>query len=309
MTRYFGRNRSALRSSASGGGGGIAAPITINGVREIGKNAVAPILTTYQSGGLSYPASINYAFSGGYHYFTLPAGTYNVIIRGAEGSGTQHGYGANITATMVVTAATRMVALVGTAGAGNYSGGGGTYLAATLGTDDQTTSTAVLVAGGGGSGYVSLGSQADGGNTAWNSTTQRTHNTDCPAYNGGVYDGGASFGNFFNPAVYNCTTSASRARNFVEGGTGGQVTACGSGSSQEGGFGGGGGSCPAGGGGYYGGAPGGNSPQNTGGGGGTSYRLTSGTVSISTWADGSLNGSTRSANPGTAHGFLQITST
>ena len=44
----------------------------------------------------------------------------------------------------------------------------------------------------------------------------------------------------------------------------------------------------------------------SGGGGGTSYRLTSGGVYISAWSDGSLNGSSRSASPGTAYGYISI---
>jgi hypothetical protein len=51
---------------------------------------------------------------------------------------------------------------------------------------------------------------------------------------------------------------------------------------------------------------GGDAPAASGGGGGTSYRLTSGGVYISTWSDGSLNGSSRSANPGTAHGYISV---
>ena len=287
----------------------ISAPIEIFGVRSATTStAQAPTLAEYTSAGMNKPATgINYAFASGYHYFTLGPGTFTVIIKGAEGSSSEHGYGAYITATMVATQTVRMVALVGTAGAGSYSGGGGTFLAYTAGTDVYTSPTAILVAGGGGGGYVSAGAERDGGPTTWASTTQRKNNTDCPSYNGGVYDGGGSFSNPFVVAAYSCTTSAAAAQNFISGGRGGQQTACGSGTGNEGGFGGGGGGCPAGGGGYYGGAPGGNSPTNYGGGGGTSYRATSGIVTITSWSDTGTNGSSRSANPGTAHGYLKIT--
>lgn len=288
----------------------LAAPIEIFGVRSTATtNAQAPTQAEYTSGGMTYPSTgISYAFNSGYHYFTVGPGTFTVIIKGAEGSGTEHGYGAYITATMVATAAVRMVALVGTAGTGSYSGGGGTFLAYSSGPDTYVGATAILVAGGGGGGYSAVNPpQRDAGDTTWSPTTQRKNNTDCATNNGGVYDGGASFSNPFTVGAYSCTVSASAAQNFIAGGKGGQATSCGSGTGNEGGFGGGGGSCPAGGGGYYGGAPGGNSPTNYGGGGGTSYRAVTGSVTITAWSDTGLNGSSRSANPGTTHGYLKIT--
>ena len=255
------------------------------------------------------PGTANYAFNSGYHYFDISAGTYTVNIKGAEGSGTQHGYGADITATMVVTAATRLVAIVGNPGNGSYSGGGMSAIALrNAGSDIYTSATAVLVAGGGAGGYSSSHSQLDAGGVGWNPTTRRTYNTDRGDGRGGTYDGGASFNNNYNPEIYASSQGgqgSEAAQHWVWGSRGGIATPCGGG--QQGGFGGGGGSCPAGGGGYYGGTAGGNSPAATGGGGGTSYRLTSGTVSISAWSDNGTNGSSRTANPGTAGGRITIT--
>jgi hypothetical protein len=299
-----------LVSQTGGGGGSLNAPIIIPGTRNNSSGpAFAPSLSEYNSSGRSAPSETNYNFSSGYHYFTLPAGTYNVLIRGAEGSGTQHGYGAIINATLVVNTQFRAVALVGTAGSGSYSGGGGSFLAITTGSDSYSGATALLVAGGGGGGYSNLGSQADAGDVNWNSTSRRSNNTDCSSFGGGVYDAGAGYSSgFHSVSIYSCTTGSGAAQAFLSGGLGGTQSACGSGASNQGGFGGGGGGCPAGGGGYYGGLAGGNSPNASGGGGGTSYRLTSGSIAyISSWSSGGVNGSSRSNNPGTAHGYLSIT--
>lgn len=250
------------------------------------------------------PATANYSFADGYHYFDLTPGTYNVRIKGAEGSGTQHGYGADISATISVLQSTRMVALIGNAGAGDYSGGGGTFLAITTG-NTFASATALLVAGGGGGGYSSFYSYLDAGNTSWTSTTRRGPVTSAQ------YDGGAAFSNVYSPETTSGTPGTQgsiSAQHFVWGGLGGRTTTCGSGVTQQGGFGGGGGSCPAGGGGFYGGKPGADSGS-TGGGGGTSYRLTTGSIAVVTaWSDNGTNGSTRTAKPGTAFGSLTISS-
>lgn len=250
------------------------------------------------------PAAANYSFADGYHYFDLYPGTYNVRIKGAEGSGSQHGYGADISATISVLQLTRMVALIGNAGAGSYGGGGGTFLAITTG-DTFASATALLVAGGGGGGYSSFNSYVDAGDTNWSPTTRRGSATT------GQYDGGASFSNVYNPEIYNATTGtqgSTCAQHFVWGGLGGRETPCGSGPTQQGGFGGGGGACPAGGGGFYGGKPGTSSGQ-TGGGGGTSYRLTTGSIAIvPTWTYNGTNGTTRTATSSLAFGSLSISS-
>ena len=252
--------------------------------------------------GAVIPSTAGYVFNSGYHYFDITEGNYTVSIRGAEGSGTQHGYGAIITASMTVVTTTRMVAIVGNPGSGLYSGGGMSALALrNAASDIYTSAIPILVAGGGGGGYSTLNSEADAGGTNWTSITRRGI--------GGIYDGGASFFNNYNPELYNNTTGgqgSNAAQHWVWGSRGGIATACGGGTSQ-GGFGGGGGSCPAGGGGYYGGRAGGEGPSR-GGGGGTSYRLASGAVAfISAWSDAGTNGSTRTANPGTAGGELTIT--
>jgi hypothetical protein len=283
--------------------------LILNGVAGSSGRAYPGTQAEY-AGTATIPATSNYAFSSGYHFFDISAGTYSVSIKGAEGSGTQHGYGADISATLIVVQQTRMVALIGNAANGNYSGGGGTFLAITSG-NVYTTATALLVAGGGGGGYTATHNEIDAGGTSWTPTTRRGLSTDRGDGRGGTYDGGAAFSNVYNPEIYASTEGgqgSTAAQHFVWGGRGGITTACSG--SQQGGFGGGGGSCPAGGGGYYGGKAGGNSPGQYGGGGGTSYRLSSGsTAYISAWSDVGTNGSSRTSNPGTVYGSLSITRT
>ena len=258
----------------------------------------------------SIPAGTNYSFDSGYHYFDMTPGSYSVRIKGAEGSGTQHGFGADISGTITVSQTTRMVALIGNAGSGTYSGGGGTFLAITTG-NTYTTATALLVAGGGGGGYSSFHDQLDGGDTSWTPTTRRGNSTDRGDGRGGGYDGGAAFSAVYNPEIYPSTEGgqgSTAAQHFVWGGRGGTATSCGSGPSNQGGFGGGGGSCPAGGGGYYGGKAGGNSPAGYGGGGGTSYRLSSGAIAfIPSWTYIGTNGTSRTATSSLVPGSLSIT--
>jgi hypothetical protein len=248
--------------------------------------------------GAVIPGTAGYVFNAGYHYFDITEGNYTVSIRGAEGSGSQHGYGAIITASMTVVTTTRMVAIVGNPGSGNYSGGGMSALALrNAASDVYTSATALLVAGGGGGGWSSLNSGSDGGDTSWTPTTRRG-----TAYND--YDGGAGFLNTYTPEVYGASTGQGSvsAQHWVWGSLGGRATPCG---ADQGGFGGGGGSCPAGGGGYVGGIRGG---SGYGGGGGTSYRLASGAVAfISAWSDAGTNGTSRTQQPGLLGGQLTIT--
>lgn len=259
-------------------------------------------VSTYTSLGSVLPADAVY--SAGYFYFDIYPGTYTVQIKGAEGSGTQHGYGTTINATMVSSVTARMIALLGQAGSGAYSGGGASALALSAGGNTYAGATPILIAGAGGGGYSSLQAQGDGGDTSWSPTTRRGTNTGCATYGGGQYDAGAPFDPAFHSvSIYSCTINSNAPQAFLSGARGGIGVSCQSGA--QGGFGGGGGACPAGGGGYYGGFAGGDGPG-TGGGGGTSYRLTSGGVYISAWSDGTLNGSSRSANPGTAHGYISI---
>jgi hypothetical protein len=231
----------------------------------------------------------------GMHYFTLQPGSYSVTAWGAEGSGTFHGRGAQISGNMSIAGSERqMVALVGSPGAGSYAGGGMTALATVGGSGDHTSATAVFVAGGGSGGYSSQGTQNDAGGVNWTSTTRR--GTDVT---GGFYAGG---GGFFNNYTIENNNNEQGLQHFVQGGLGGYGGGCG---SDAGGFGSGGGSCPAGGGGFVGGLPGGNSPESRGGGGGTSYRLTTGNVTIPSWSDIGFNGSSN-GNPGNAGGRLVI---
>ena len=291
-----------------GGAAPFTGTLTLNSasVAVASRNSPPASVSTYTTDGSVLPTGTVY--SGGYFYFTLPAGTFTVVMKGAEGSGPNHGYGATINATVVCTTSTRMVAIIGQAGSGVYSAGGMSALAITAGgADTYAGATPVLVAGGGGGGYTFLGSESDAGGTSWTPTTRRTNNTECPTYGGGVYDAGAPFtSGAYTVSRNSCTVGAGVAVAFTAGATGGSVTDCSG--TEKGGFGGGGGSCPGGGGGYYGGTAGGNSPQQYGGGGGTSYRATSGTVYVSAWSDGALNGSSRNANPGTAFGYLSVVS-
>jgi hypothetical protein len=249
--------------------------------------------------GAVIPGTAGYVFNSGYHYFDITEGNYTVSIRGAEGSGSQHGYGAIITASMTVVTTTRMVAIVGNPGSGNYSAGGMSALALrNAASDVYTSATALLVAGGGGGGYSVLNTEADAGGTTWTSTTRRGTSTT-------EYDGGAAFNAVYNPEIYSNSTGgqgSTAAQHWVWGSLGGRVTPCG---ADQGGFGGGGGSCPAGGGGFYGGKAGG---SGYGGGGGTSYRLASGAVAfISAWSDAGTNGTSRTQQPGLLGGQLTIT--
>lgn len=293
--------------AASGGGGGAFTGLTLTlssgSIATTTRGDPPASTSTYIGAGSVLPADATY--SAGYVYFNIYPGTYTVEIKGAEGSGQQHGYGASITATMVSSVTARMIALLGQAGSGAYCAGGMSALALSAGGDTYAGATPILVAGGGGGGYSQIGPQSDAGGTSWTPTTRRTNNTDCPTYGGGPYDAGAPFTDgVYTISIHSCTTGAGAARAFTNGALGGRTVGC-EGTAQ-GGFGGGGGACPGGGGGYYGGTAGGNAPAQYGGGGGTSYRLTSGGVYISTWSDGSLNGSSRNANPGTAHGYISI---
>jgi hypothetical protein len=264
-----------------------------------GINAANPGTQSEYAAVSTIPALCNYAFNTGYHYFDIGAGTYNVSIQGAEGSGTAHGFGAKINAVLSVSAKTRMVAIVGNPGAGSYSGGGMTALAlVNNATDVYTSPVAILVAGGGGGGYSVAQIDTDGGPTTASPTTRRGATTT-------EYDDGAAFYNSYAPIYYSNaagTQGSVSAQHFVWGAMGGRQSACG---GVYGGFGGGGGGCPAGGGGYYGGHCGYGSNS---GGGGTSYMLSSGSIAfISSWSDNGTNGSTVNSNPGTARGSLSIT--
>jgi len=247
------------------------------------------------SAGTVIPASANYVFISGYHYFDLLPGTYTVVIRGAEGSGNNHGLGAVINATMVVVLASRFVALVGNYGTGLYGGGGMTAIALrNAATDVYTSAIPILVAGGGGGGYdQTVTTQAWAGQTTDDPTIRRGIATDGPSPGVGVYDGGAAFSNVYSPIRFSSVTGVQGdvgAQHFVWGGLGGRNSPCGVG---HGGFGGGGGACPGGGGGYYGGKAGGDTPSQSPGGGGTSYRLESGgTAYISAWSSGGWQGTT-----------------
>lgn len=212
-------------------------------------NAQLQAAETYTLGNAT---TIGLTYGNGFRYFSLNAGSYTVTISGANGSGTQHGYGIILTGTLTLPSTTNLVALVGHNGTGSYSGGGMSALA--IGTS-YTTATALFVAGGGGGGYSSFNTNLDA--KAASTAVPAT----CTDF---AYDSGAGF--TANGA--RSYSGSGLAQSFRNGGQGGVSTSCG---SVYGGFGGGGGSCPAGGGGYVGGYAGGNSPSAVGGSGGSSY--------------------------------------
>lgn len=292
LTGVYDIDYARLNSAVSGGGGTsqIAINFATDGTSSSGPGTQAGYAASL---GTVIPLSANYVFISGYHYFDLIPGTYTVVIRGAEGSGNNHGLGAVINATMVVVLASRFVALVGNYGTGLYGGGGMTAIALrNAATDVYTSAIPILVAGGGGGGYdQTVTYQAWAGQTTDDPTIRRGIATDNS--NVGVYDGGGAFSNVYSPMRLTGVTGVQGdvgAQHFVWGGLGGRNTPCGVG---HGGFGGGGGACPGGGGGYYGGKGGGDIPAQSPGGGGTSYRLESGgTAYISAWSSGGWQGTT-----------------
>ena len=191
-------------------------------------------------------------------------GTYGWQGRSGSGSGSTHWTGMAASGTMIFGSNTDVMLLVPNNGRGNYSGGGALFLC--TGSTMSSPSGVILVIGGGGGGY---GAAISAGQVGPFQSSQGAASSRRGGGNAINYDGGAGLFNSYTPETYSGSSyEAQRARHFVEGGKGGNVSACQSGDG--GGFGGGGGGCPAGGGGFVGGIRGGDSPQQ-GGGGGTSY--------------------------------------
>lgn len=233
------------------------------------------------------------------------AGIYDIQGRAGQGSGSNHTEGRSITAgTLTLSSDVTLLILIGNNGTGNYSAGGGTFIATansevTPTHTDMTAADAVLVLGGGSGGYSQ--------NRSWQEPGPLTTSLSVAETRLGVstavdYDAGAGFLNSYTPQGDNYTAS-NRPKHFVEGGRGSNASGCG---SHMGGFGGGGGSCPGGGGGYVGGYRGNNSPSQTGGGGGTSY-CNSAYMSSFTGSGGSSDNNIYTNFSSSASGFLTIT--
>ena len=244
--------------------------------------------------------------------FLLPAATYKIYAKSGHGSGNYSWNGMSTEANLTLSSDTDVLLLIPNHGVGSYSGGGGFYLIA--GTDYTSASnTALLILGGGGGGYSS---QNDWGKPGALSTAlSQTRRGPSNATNGD-YDGGASWKNEYTPETYSSGYQAYAARNFVQGGKGGTVGACG----PVAGFGGGGGSCPGGGGGLQGGYPGTNSHNGgsgyggsqswsggqMGGGGGTSYYNSSYITNLSNTNYGSSNTAGYSTEQVAHNGYFGI---
>ena len=233
------------------------------------------------------------------------AGVYDITGRAAQGSGNNHTEGRSITAgTLTLSSDVTLLISIGNNGTGNYSGGGGTFIATVNSEEnpthtDMTAADAVLVLGGGSGGYSqNVSHQVPGVLTTSLSTAQ----TRLGIASATDYDAGAGFLNSYIPQGESYSSST-RPQHFVQGGKGATAGGCGNGT---GGFGGGGGSCPAGGGGYVGGYKGNNSPSQSGGGGGTSY-CNSAYMSAFTGAGGSFDNNNYTNLNSNASGFLTIT--
>ena len=232
------------------------------------------------------------------------AGIYDVTGRGAQGSGNNHAEGRSITAgTLTLSSDVTLLILIGNNGTGNYSAGGGTFIATANSEEnpthtDMTAADAVLVLGGGAGGYSQFISSNIPGPLTTSLSTAETR----LGYSNGTYDEGAGFLDAYTPAG-DGYDSTNEPHHFVQGGRGATAAGCGSGT---GGFGGGGGSCPAGAGGYKGGWKGINSPSQSGGGGGTSY-CNPAYISSFTGAGGSNDNNNYTNLNSNASGFLTIT--
>lgn len=272
----------SARGFNPGGGGGIAyteLDITINAAPENTSDglgvAKGGTLAAYQNaatGNNDPSTTITGRIGDGILVVPAKAGTYNITARSSTGSGNYSAQAKELTGgTLLLTSDVTLLILVGQNGCGDYSGGGGTFIATANSEDnptytDMTSANAVLVLGGGAGGYNDFAAYQNPGGLTSNLTTAETRlglsaSTD--------YAGAAGFLNSYTPFSGQGYTAANIPHHFVQGGRGSlDTTGC---SANLGGLGGGGGSCPAGGGGYVGGYPGDNDPAQRGGGGGTSY--------------------------------------
>ena len=176
MARYFGRNRSALRSAASGGAGLYAfttATFTPGGATH----RIGPSLTQARNGitadaGTTWVSNTSYlntrGTQGGIILWTVPkTGTYTIDAYGAQGGTDGYyfvagGLGARIKGDFSLTEGQILALVVGQQGRNdggvNWGGGGGG--GSFIWVDGQTTP--LLIAGGGGSGGQGSSATAGG---------------------------------------------------------------------------------------------------------------------------------------------------
>lgn len=273
----------SARGFNPGGGGGDYIDITLRHQPESStstfeaKNSVAEQYNGFDFGaedsGMLPQSSFSFSGSSKILKFTMPAGNYTFVVRGARGG--EAPWPAQFTGTINFSSDTDVLFLGGINAVQEYGGGGATFFATGTNHANVSATDALLVAGGTASTYGSYsGTQRC---TSMYTTTSSASTRQVPAVGSQRnYSGGAAFLNAYTVEQY--SSNYPRAKHFVEGGEGGNETSCGT--SEMGGFGGGGGGCPAGAGGYVGGYPGGDGATSSGS-GGTSYRKASVTTLIS----------------------------
>ena len=265
-----------------GGGGGADLDIRVNARKDYTgsvspnrQNAKGGTLTQYQNAATAYDGSALSAegkaqiisrLGDGILHLKASKGNYQFAGRSSSGSGTQAGSFKEVSGLLTFSTDMDLLLLVPINGVGNYSGGGGLFLAYANDPDnithtDMTSANAILVVGGGGGGYSTANTHnVPGTMTNSLSTAAVRRGPASPTYEEGA--------GFLNSYVVNYG-SPNQPRHFVQGGAG--TTYNGGCGGDMGGFGGGGGTCPGGGGGYVGGHGGTDTGGTYGGGGGTSY--------------------------------------
>ena len=290
MARYFGRNRSALRSSG-GAGAGLYAFTTATFTPGGATHRIGPSLTQARNGitadaGTTWVSNTSYlntrGTQGGIILWTVPkTGTYTIDAYGAQGGtagyyGVAGGLGARIKGDFSLTEGQILALVVGQQGrndgGANWGGGGGG--GSFIWVDGQTTP--LLIAGGGGSG--GQGSSATAGGQTGNNGGAGGNGS--AGGTGGVSGAGGSCGGGNGQGWYGGTTAGCGGSTVwanvytdptgASGASGGQSTDA-SGSYAVGGFGGGQGAYGGGGGGggYSGGGSAGWAYSYYGGGGGS----------------------------------------
>ena len=237
------------------------------------------------------------------------AGTYNLEAGSSNGSGGSSSRGLAMTnATMTLPSNVTLLILVGNNGTGQYSAGGGTFIATANSESapthtDMTSANAVLVIGGGGGGYTNTNAWQNPGAISNQLSNAESRQGD---QDSSLWDYDAGFLNSYTPfsGEGGGYTSATIPHHFVQGGRGAAAPHCGT--DARGGFGGGGGSCPSGGGGYEGGFSGSNTGQ-IGGGGGTSYYNSAYINASFSQAQGGFHNTNYSYFTQSASGYVSIT--
>ena len=241
----------------------------------------------------------------GIQEWTVPMnGTYKIEAWGASGgndkNGLQHGFGAKIIGTFLLTKGEKYMILVGQKGLqGNYAcgaGGGGSFVVkGTIHTSVVAPDILIIAGGGGGAGRSNTSEEINGrtgrdGGYSYNESNGKimggTDGGGGGADTGG--DGSAGGGGFLQDGDRSYGSDAYKGKSFKNGGQGGTGA-----SSGDGGFGGGGGAHGywtggGGGGGFSGGAGGSNYSAATtwSGGGGGSYNSGASQENVAGFNDG-----------------------